>query len=388
VFGLALLIPGLWIGRDHARIVRTWRPVDVEGVGGEAVSFRSKGRVYYRACYTVCLKADGQEYHLPLSSAVSHSSRQAAQEEADRYREGARHRVWRHPETPYDIRENVGWNARFFVLPLIFSTVGFLMLVISGVLLRWAWRQPPGPRCPACSTAVAPYMRFCPQCSTRRAETTPENPEETGWEPHERRAAERERAQREAAAERRNRTGNRIIGMVGSLVGLTMLTAGAVVAWKQYREVPSWPTAEAVVTRSDLEIGHDREGRIRVRPRIEMRFSAGGREVQAQAATAHTNRYAHARRMVDANPVGSRPTVRYNPSQVREVHLGTAPAAELLALPLALGLLGLMFSVLGLVLLYQGFFRRARFCAQCARALAKQYQYCPFCGMPVAAMTS
>jgi hypothetical protein len=176
LFGLAFLGPGLWVVRDYARIVQTWPEAEAEGAGGSASSYRGKkNQIYYRVQYQLRCRAEGREYVVPFISNTSYGSRQSDERRAARYREGSRHQVRYDPQAPYDARDGAGWNLSFFALPLIFLTVGLLMLAIGAALWIWEWRRGPGPLCPACAKPVEKHFHFCPQCGTRRRDARPES---------------------------------------------------------------------------------------------------------------------------------------------------------------------------------------------------------------------
>jgi hypothetical protein len=377
IFGVAFLVPGLWVARDYARIVRTWPEAEAEGAGGSVSSFRGrKNQIYYRVQYQLRYRAEGREYVLPFISNTSYGSRESAARRAAEYREGSRHRVRYDPQAPYDARDGAGWNLGFFALPLIFLTMGLVMLAIGAALWIWGWRRGPGPLCPACTTPVEKYFRCCPRCGTRRPDAQPENPAEEEWEPHERAAAERERAEREAVMARKNRTGNRIGGLVFGGIGLVVLIAAAGMIVRRHQIITSWPEAQGTVTRSEVEV------RQTFRPRVELTYTAGGREFHGSAAYDSSNNYAWARREVEGNPVGARRALRYNPANPRDLRLDSGSTVEFFVLPGIFALLGVLFFPLGAVLLYQGFFWRARFCDSCRRALRKEWRCCPYCGHP------
>lgn len=383
VFGVAFLAPGVWLLRDHVRILKTWPEVEAQGAGAEVVSFRGKNQTNYRVRYTLRYQLQGRDYRIPLSTSTSFATQSGAQEVADQYREGTRHRIRYDAATPYEVKENVGWNAGFFFLPLLFSGLGLLMLGIGVALWVWGWRQGPGPQCPACGAAVSAYARFCSQCGTRRDKPKLENPEEENWEPHERAAAERQRAENEALMVRKNRTGNRIGGLVFGGLGLAFLTVAAVVGVGRYQAATKWPQVEAVVTRSGVETGKSSSGQWNFQPRVQLRYTVEGREHQEWAVSDGTNNYAAVMRLVEANPVGARSVVRRHPSNPREVRLEGSFSLDFLILPFVLGCLGLVFSPLGLALAYSGFAWRARFCEACRRAGAKGWRFCQYCGVPV-----
>jgi hypothetical protein len=383
VFGVAFLAPGIWLLRDQVRILKTWPEVEAQGAGAEVVSFRGKNRTNYRVLYALRYQVNGREYRIPFSTNTSYGTRSRAQGVADRYREGTRHWIRYDAAAPYEVRENVGWNARFFLLPLIFSGLGLLMLGIGLGLWVWGWRQGPGPQCPACGAAVSVYARFCPQCGTRRDRPKLENPEEENWEPHERVAAERERAENEALMVRKNRTANRIVGLVFGGIGLAFLTVAVVMGMARYRVVTSWPEVEGVVTRSEVGEKRSVSGQRSFEPQVEVQYTVEGREYRESAVFDGTRNYASARRTVERNPVGERRVVRYNPGNPRDVRVEGGFSFESLIIPFVLGCLGAVFSPLGLVLAYQGFVWRARFCLGCRRAGAKGWRFCQYCGVPV-----
>jgi hypothetical protein len=137
------------------------------------------------------------------------------------------------------------------------------------------------------------------------------------------------------------------------------------------------------VDRSDLATHRSSSGERTFEPRVEFRYTVGGKPYQTMAQSDRINNYASARRHVERHPAGGLGRVHYNPANPSELRLDAALTPEFFVFPLVFGLLGVVFFPLGLALLYQGFFFQAVFCAGCRRLLSKSIRFCPYCGHPV-----
>lgn len=375
VFGLSFTVPGVWLFREHIRILRTWPEIEAEGTGGNVL--RSGGTEYFLR-YVV----DGTEYVVPFSSSTRYSSHERAEREAERYHPGTKHRIRYNPQEPFDVREGAGPHPTFFFLPALFTGLGLVMLAAGAGLLIWKSRRTE-PACPACGTPAAVFFSYCRQCGTRRPNPAPEDPGKQDLDPQERCAAEAERARLEELAVRKTRTVNRIGGIVFGGIGLALLVAGGMMGVQRYRSATSWPEVQSQVARSQLEWSRDADGELSFLPRIEFRYFVGGQQFQSLAAVDRSRNYAWARRKVERHPAGAVRPLRYNPIQPADILVDARFSLDFFMVPGLLVLLGLIFSPLGLALLYTGFFFRPVFCISCRRLLSKIARFCVYCGTAV-----
>jgi len=369
LLGLAFLAPAVWMAREQYRLIQSWPEVEATGVRSEVVSYRGKSGTMYRAEYELRYTVNGKEYITPFSSNVSSSSRSGRQQEADRYAPGTRHRIRFNPADPNDVRLNVGFRFGFFLLPLIFGGVGLLVTVVGVWLLLRSWRGPAGLRCPSCAGAIAEEHTYCPHCATRLA--PPEAPAQ--------RAEAREA--REFTAAQRAKRGNLIGGAVFGAIGLALLASALWLARRQHSIITSWPEADAMVTRSELVRYRDSRAQLTFQPKIQFRYVVAGKEHVADAPAPSSN-YAWARRKVDTYAPGTRHSIRYNPTNPEDIRFDAGFTLEFFLLPMLLGLIGLIFSPLGLALLYSAISTKELACNSCGLRTTQRFKFCPNCSSP------
>lgn len=136
-------------------------------------------------------------------------------------------------------------------------------------------------------------------------------------------------------------------GLVFLLVGLALL-AGA--AWAYHATITrplSWPRTEAVVVSSRV-VNPKKPAQYQPEIVFELRDGGGSRRVTIVASWSSSS-YAVVRSYVDGYPAGARVEVAVNPAAPDDVRYALGPTLPNLLLPGILGVLGLVFALVGLV---------------------------------------
>ncbi len=130
VVGLGLLGGAGYSGYRRYTILKTWP--SVEAVVLDSELYRHRNDFMKKSGRTVLFgyTVNGKEYKSLLSSSVVSRSYKAEQKYAEKYAPGSRHALRFDPENPTNTGFEVGYNVRFFFLPVL---LGFMGLVFSGL---------------------------------------------------------------------------------------------------------------------------------------------------------------------------------------------------------------------------------------------------------------
>ena len=158
--GLLLLIVGMTLMVRDIQAHRSWVGVDGQVRLSEAVTFKKKGRTYYRIQMEVGYGAQGYRYSVPLSLPDTTADRKLADQQLARYAGGSAIRVFYNPEDPEDIELEVEHAARYLALPMAIIALGLVMLttVVVRIARHGAYY------CLSCGTAVEELHARCFNC--------------------------------------------------------------------------------------------------------------------------------------------------------------------------------------------------------------------------------
>jgi hypothetical protein len=385
LLALAFSAAGIGLFVQHVMILQTWRPVEATIVRSEVIGFRNnKQRSMYRGEVDLAYTVGGQSYQTPDTFQHASSSEGSIRRQmATTYAVGTRHRVFFDPGNPYALRWDVGINFSFFLLPLVFTGIGLILIGVCYFL----WRLPYPPRlaCRRCGNEGKANDRFCPRCGEPLA---PVNCGENELAANG--AAREELAERPgdvddveiAPAEppRGSPAGLLLAGTFFALPGIACLIGAVYLGLATYGATQTWPTAAAIVTSSGIETSRSHDGTPTYRLTVEFVYGEQHSERAASRSIYASASYPWIVRRLAHFPTGSRHTIRINPRDGADVRFDLE-SSLLNWLPASgLGLFGFLFAAVGGSLLRWGFKPR---CTSCRHQLRRGAVFCTACSRPV-----
>lgn len=360
--GLGFLAGGALAFRYQNRIVSEWPQVNAEVTRSYLHQAASRNGTLYRAEWEFRYTAGGREYQVPVQSNTRSTSYQSRKREADEFPAGSHHLIRYDPSNPGHIEIRAAYSFRFFLLPLLFLAVGVVVTLVSGWLLIATRNRGAPLECESCRQPLERTYKFCPRCAAQIPLR-----ERVSRGPKSRYASGGPRA-------------GWIVGGVFTAIGLAALGFGAWAAARNFTVIRSWPEVDAQVTKSSIVRSRSTNGDFRYVLLAEFRYSTGGGEITSQASTSglNSNIYSSALRNADLYSAGTRHRIRVNPANPKDIRFGAGYTLDFFGVPLALGALGLIFTVLGLVVLLVHT-RKPRLCGACHMPVAKTHLYCPYC---------
>ena len=372
LLGLAFACVGVLSGWWQWRVVATWPVADAEVTKSGLYRMNSRNGFLYRAEWEFRYTVDGKEYVTPLQSGISSSSYSGRKAEADQFARGTHHRIRYDPSDPNRIETRAGYTAGFFLLPIIFSVIGVLVIAVS----IWLWprlREQPGQVCSSCGTRMERNFHFCPQCAAKiplrdRAEAGPsETPART--------------SDTKAAI---------IVGFLFGALGLVALGFGILMAVRQYHIINSWKPAESEVVKSQFLQRRGLRGLFHYNVKVQFRYAVDGREYVSESSLddsvtgAGSNSYAFVRRIADGYAPGTRHSVLVSPEDPRQLRFEAGPTIYFFTAAAGITAFGLIFAAVGFGILIAMLRKKTRPCPACGHTLQKQYRFCPKCAAPAA----
>ena len=374
LLALTFFAAGIGIFVQHVIVLRTWPMVEAEIVRSEIVGFRGdKQRRMYRGEVDLAYSVDGRQYQTPYTfNTVTSSERSIGREMETTYARGTRHDIFYDPANPHSIRWDVGLNLSFFLLPLVFTGVGLILIGVGWLL--WRLPYPPLLECARCGNRGKLDDRFCPRCGDRLSpvETVSADAGEGDFEipPPE--------------PPRENPRALLLVGGFFALPGVACLVGAAYYAWVTYAAAYTWPTAEAVVTKSFIEAHRGSDGMPTYQLAVEFDYQqAAGVEHAAGRSLYSSSSYPWIVRCLEQFPVGSRHTIRVNPRDRSDIRFDTSSEVLTWMGPVGLALFGGIFAAIGSGLIRWGLWRR---CGVCSRRLQGMAAFCAGCGGPAASL--
>jgi hypothetical protein len=163
-----------------------------------------------------------------------------------------------------------------------------------------------------------------------------------------------------------------------------LLLASGWFAGHPFTVLTQWKTTEGSLLQSALIRDHDSDGVLTFRIRATFRYSAGGKEQNAESVSYfESSRVAVMQRILTAYNTQSRHVLRYNPAKPEEFEFGAGFNTLYLRTPLQF-LAGACGCILMFVLLWR-LSQPPPLCRNCGQALRSQYRYCPECGESISA---
>jgi hypothetical protein len=326
----------------------------------------------YRGEVELAYSVQGRDYKTREAFSTSSSGEDSVRQQMETtYAVGTRHRVFYNPDNPHSLRWNVGGNFTFFLLPILFTAVGLILIAVCYFL--WRLPFPPPLFCGRCGNQGRLDDRFCPGCGDA---LSPEPPQETNGVDE----------KSDIPSPRENPAALLLVGAFFGLPGLALCIGAAYMGLNNYAATQTWPTADATVTRSNIEVTRDRDGMPVYRLGVDFDYErdhqaehAGGQSIYVSGS------YPWIIQRLERFPVGSRHQVRVNPRDPADVRFDLESPLLNWVPTAGVGLMGFIFSALGVWLLRWGLKPR---CASCRRHLPRGAAYCPACRRPVNAEKS
>jgi len=184
---------------------------------------------------------------------------------------------------------------------------------------------------------------------------------------------------------------SRLVGGIFTLVGLVLLGVAGWAGNRQYTILKSWPTVEAVVTKSQVthSQSHDIDrstDTTMYEAAIEFRYTLNGKEYATPATSGYSSSsYTEMKRQADAYPPGTRHRVRYNPADPNDIRYNAGYTFGFFFLPVLLGGMGIVFGGLGVLFLYLSRSERVLLCPSCSQPVERNQRFCPNCVAPLSA---
>lgn len=378
LLALAFVLSGLGLFAYHVAIVRTWLPIEATVVRSEVIGFRSKKQQsMYRGEVELAYTVSGREYRTPEAFSTATSSGDSLREKMETiYGAGTKHVVFYDPTNPYALRWNVGYNFTFFLLPIAFTGVGLILLGVCYLLCRQP--LPVRPSCNQCGAEGVVGDRYCAACgASLEAKRKPISSDDESAD---------EDLPEPGPSQRENPTALKLVGAFFGLPGLACCVGAIYMGIENYYATQVWPVREAVVTKSGIETGRSTDGTPSYQLAVAFHVEgepepdrAAGKSIYASAS------YPWIVQRLIRYSVGSRHTIRVNPSDAADVRFDLE-SSFLNWMPTGgLALFGLIFGSIGVALLWWGF---KPHCAHCRHCLSAGAQYCSDCGQTVVAKLS
>jgi hypothetical protein len=175
-----------------------------------------------------------------------------------------------------------------------------------------------------------------------------------------------------------------IVGLVFGLVGVGMLGGAWWTGKRQYTILKTWPSVDAVVTKSEVISYRDSEGKSMHRAAVEFRYTVNGREYVTPTVTeTATSSYSEMSGKVTTYSPGSHHSILYNPADPRDIRFGFGYNFDTFFVTGILGLFGVVFTPVGFGILF--FMRpgRQRECPSCGGPVEQSQKFCPNCAAPL-----
>jgi hypothetical protein len=140
IIGVILLIFSAPFYVHQIEVLRTWPTADAQVLRSDVVVERiSQHEQFYSAKIGLLYTVDGKPITTDVTSFQDQNYTQT-RARADEFQVGSHHEIRYSPNDPQQARIGAGWNARFFVLPLIVSGCGVVFCLATAAMLTVARR--------------------------------------------------------------------------------------------------------------------------------------------------------------------------------------------------------------------------------------------------------
>ena len=175
----------------------------------------------------------------------------------------------------------------------------------------------------------------------------------------------------------------KLLGGIFALVGLGLLGGAGYAGQNRLKILNDWPTADAEVVRSEVTRKSDSDSTT-YGVEIQFRYTVNGKEYTSASTMGYTtSSYTQMRRAADEHPPGSHHQIRYDPQYPPDIYFNAGYNFGFFFVPLLLGGMGLIFTVVGLAV-----FSKARRtgevrCPSCGQVALGGQKFCGSCAAPL-----
>lgn len=178
--------------------------------------------------------------------------------------------------------------------------------------------------------------------------------------------------------------GQQAIRKLGGLLaatGLVLILAAACTGYRQYAVSKSWPTVRALVTGSRVVVQPGAQGENLYRLAIEFQYTLQGRNYITPASSGYASTSEREMQLqASYYAPGTRHVIRYNPSDLKDIHLAGSDNVGFFFLPAVLGIGGLGLAFFGTLLAVVSGTTKKRVCDACGGDRDPEEENCPVCG--------
>jgi Protein of unknown function (DUF3592) len=145
----------------------------------------------------------------------------------------------------------------------------------------------------------------------------------------------------------KHRRGDILAGGLITAMGLLLLGGAWWTGNRQYTILKSWPTVEAEVTKSKVNLIRESHNSLMHYTRIEFRFDADGKQFTASSSE-RSGTLGGAQMTAHTHAPGTRHTIRYNSANPNDIRFNADETIMFFSTPIVLGLAGLALTGGGL----------------------------------------
>jgi hypothetical protein len=172
----------------------------------------------------------------------------------------------------------------------------------------------------------------------------------------------------------------RLVGGVFTPIGVIMLALAGWTGDRQYNILKTWPSVEAEVTRSEVTRGRDSDGTTMFGTEIDFRYTVDGRQFDTPGSSSYrSSSYNEMKSKADRYAPGTRHPILYNPSDPVDIRFDAGYNFSFFFLPVILGAMGLVFTGLGVGVLWASRAEKPLQCPSCGKAVRAGQNFCPGC---------
>ncbi len=180
------------------------------------------------------------------------------------------------------------------------------------------------------------------------------------------------------------RNGNpKLVGAIFAPIGLVLLGVTGWLGNHQVSILKTWPEVDALVTKSRLTRSRSKSTTM-YGTEFEFRYTVNGKQYQTPATSSYaSSSYTEMKGKIDAYTPGTHHSIHYNPANPNDISYDAGYNLGFFFVTIIPGILGLVFSGLGIALLFASRSERKALCPSCGEPVEKGQRFCPNCAAPL-----